>query len=125
MAGMPDLAPTVAAWAETDAPAGRDLAPLLAGKAGSTWRDALLLELPEEDGEGAAIDVSPWSAVRTAHRLYPEYATGERELYDLATDPWQLANLAGTDQPEEADLAARLGALRGCAGDRCRAVEDG
>lgn len=38
--------------------------------------------------------------------MYVRYTTGERELYDMRTDQYQLQNLAG--DPGVADLAARL-----------------
>ncbi|MGH2705802.1 MAG: hypothetical protein ACRDJ4_12120 [Actinomycetota bacterium] len=47
--------------------------------------------------------------------IYAEYDNGNRELYDLEADPWQLSNVAGNaDQAAtEAALAAQLKALRG------------
>jgi hypothetical protein len=42
---------------------------------------------------------------------YVEHATGEVELYDLRTDPWQLDNQAGS--PLYADVRARLRARLG------------
>jgi hypothetical protein len=39
--------------------------------------------------------IPTYCAVRTARHLFVAYATGERELYDLDTDPGQLDNLAG------------------------------
>jgi hypothetical protein len=54
-----------------------------------------------------------------------EYANGEREVYDMQTDPYQLQNLAATADPALlADLAARLEQLRVCAGAGCRGAED-
>jgi arylsulfatase A-like enzyme len=65
-------------------------------------------------------------AVRTERYLYAEYETGERELYDLRRDPHQLHN-AYDDAPPElvSRLQERLEALSGCAGEACRAAEDG
>ena len=63
-----------------------------------------------------------YSAVRTPDGfLYAEHRNGERELYDLNTDPYELHNLAGkpADADLEADLAQRLAALRDCAGAAC------
>ena len=54
-----------------------------------------------------------------------EYANGERELYDMQTDPYQLQNFAATADPALlADLAARLDQLRVCAAAVCRSAED-
>ncbi|HXE99688.1 MAG TPA: sulfatase [Solirubrobacterales bacterium] len=63
-----------------------------------------------------------YSAVRTADGFaYVEYRDGERELYDLNTDPYELHNLAGkpADAALELDLARHLAALRNCAGKSC------
>src|SRR5215207_955965 len=65
-------------------------------------------------------------AIRTQRYLYVEYDTGERELYDLKEDPYQLRNAyEGADPGLLRRLQERLGALRGCAGTACRVVEDG
>jgi N-acetylglucosamine-6-sulfatase len=59
--------------------------------------------------------------IRTKRYVYLEYATGERELYDLRSDPEQLVNMA--DRPEVAgiqdELATALERLRTCAGVEC------
>jgi N-acetylglucosamine-6-sulfatase len=65
-------------------------------------------------------------ALRTEEHLYVEYGTGERELYDLKTDPYQLDNVyenADTDLVRRAE--GRLAALRGCSGADCREAEGG
>lgn len=64
-----------------------------------------------------------YAAIRTERYLYVEYETGERQLYDLNTDPFQLRNLAAT-APEalRRDLADRLARLRTCAAATCRAT---
>jgi hypothetical protein len=46
-------------------------------------------------------------------------------LYDLTTDPYELANLAATADPGLlSQLSDRVGALRDCAAESCRATED-
>jgi arylsulfatase A-like enzyme len=79
-------------------------------------RDAMLLnrgaEIPNYDG------------VRTGRYMYVEYATGERELYDLRHDPDEIHNLAGTRPVLERTLAHRVALLRRCGGSGCRRVED-
>lgn len=59
--------------------------------------------------------------IRTSRYTYIENSSGERELYDLRKDPDQLRNLAGTPAADEveADLVARLAALKTCAGSSC------
>jgi hypothetical protein len=54
-----------------------------------------------------------------------EYATGERELYDLLRDPYQLENIAKRADPVLIDaLSTRLDRLLRCAAAGCRAAED-
>jgi hypothetical protein len=65
-------------------------------------------------------------AIRTEEHLYVEYGTGERELYDLKKDPYQVDNVfenTGTDLIRHTEV--RLAALRGCSGADCRAAEGG
>ncbi len=62
--------------------------------------------------------------MRTEKEVYVEYPNGEKELYDLAEDPYQLQNLAGTRSGEEATLSARLDALQNCQAEGCRTAED-
>jgi hypothetical protein len=55
-------------------------------------------------------------AIRTYRWKYIEtVGTGERELYDLSVDPYELDNLDGQSAHArtEADLARRLDKLRG------------
>jgi N-acetylglucosamine-6-sulfatase len=124
---------------------GRSLVPLLRGNAASwpTMRD-LVIEL---ERIGSPTDVGgracSYAGVRTADpsgpgTFYVEHETAvgpggvceqvdDRELYDLAADPWQESNLAyrgtgpdvleaGQPSPLEQSLAARLDQLRDCAG---------
>jgi hypothetical protein len=53
--------------------------------------------------------------IRTPDYMYAETTvTGEKELYDLAVDPYELENVAGEPQyaAAQAVLATRLDALR-------------
>jgi len=115
-----DVAPTLLDYAGGVSPCtgggrcrtvdGRSLRPLLGG--GGSW--------PADRGVLAELaqDLDEYTALRTRHRLYAEYANGARELYDLKTDPFELQNLDGDPAyaANEAKLAARLAALRQCAG---------
>lgn len=49
-----------------------------------------------------------YCGVRTRSWFYLEYGSGEEELYDLASDPWQLRNVASRPP-----AAANITALRG------------
>jgi hypothetical protein len=63
--------------------------------------------------------------IRTSSGMkYIEYGLGPRELYDLNTDPYELTNSYDATAPPKR-LATRLEALKGCAGDACRAAENG
>jgi arylsulfatase A-like enzyme len=83
-----DLAPTIAAAAGVPLPGadGRSLLPLLEGRP-DRWRHALLIEHMRGTNP-----IPTYCAVRTSRYLYAVYDTGERELYDLAADPYQLRN---------------------------------
>jgi N-acetylglucosamine-6-sulfatase len=104
-----DLTPTMAAWAGVPIPwriNGRDLTPLLANREGS-WRTEVLIEVFGSTSPGDP--EKPFSAVRTDQYVYSELMTGERELYDLAADPFQEQNIAG--DPANGALIATLKAL--------------
>ncbi len=68
----------------------------------------------------------PYRALRLSGGwVYVEYATGERELYDLNSDPYQLRNLAGSADPARLSrLSAWLADLSRCAAASCRLIED-
>jgi N-acetylglucosamine-6-sulfatase len=92
---------------------GRSLVPDLAKETTGQPRQILL-----ETGTPRA----PVRGVRTHRYVYIEHPTGERELYDLAADPDELANRADDPAMAEvrADLAQHLDRLRTCAGRTCR-----
>ena len=53
------------------------------------------------------------------------YGDGERELYDLSADPFQLDNLVRRADPLLVQLLdVRLAELMDCAGVDCREIED-
>ncbi len=66
-----------------------------------------------------------FAGLRTTDYTYVEYVTGEKELYDLKNDPYQLQNLASkADTTLLKQLSARLAELRKCAAATCRTVEN-
>jgi N-acetylglucosamine-6-sulfatase len=111
-----DLAPTILDAANALAGRtvdGRSLLPLVANPAMSISRD-LLIERGPGDGQ--------YVALRAANFLYVEHATGERELYDLRNDPYELQS-RHADPAYAAvrdDLARRLAHRRSCSGASCR-----
>jgi N-acetylglucosamine-6-sulfatase len=123
-----DLMPTFLELADAPTPEyvdGRSLVPLLSGTK-PPWRDSLLLEGYDDGFENKPYVPPDFKAIRTSDgRTYVEYETGEREMYDLRTDPHQLRSLH--DEPEraveESALSARLQALKYCSGKGCRFAE--
>lgn len=111
-----DVAPTLCEYAGCEMgpfPGGQthadglSLAGVLDGDAATLGRDALLETQP---------GTRSWNALRTTASSalgkwhYVEWATGERELYDLARDPWELQNLAGNPATQQLrdQLSVRL-----------------
>lgn len=75
-----------------------------------------------EEKAGSRTD---YGAIKTGTHKYVEYGNGERGLYDLEADPYELESLHESTGPSlVGDLKVRLAALRSCAGDECREAED-
>jgi N-acetylglucosamine-6-sulfatase len=116
-----DLAPTFADLADTQpglAVDGVSLLPIAASDTGGPSR-ALLFEVGPLTAGGPMF----LTAIRTDRWLYAEYpGTGEKELYDMLNDPFQLVSQARN--PNFASirdsLAQRLAGLRTCSGTGCR-----
>ena len=117
LAANVDLAPTILEAAGARAPWTPDGVSLF----GFMRDPSLLLErdvLIEGPGRRRGGGLR-FSGLRTTRYLYVERDTGERELYDLRRDPYELRNVAGRRRVLEARLAGRLARLRGCAGVAC------
>jgi N-acetylglucosamine-6-sulfatase len=120
-----DLAPTFAQLGEVSPPSfvdGRSLGPLLSPNPPppSRWRSAFLVEAYGNKGES----MPAYKAVRTTDHLGVKYTTGERELYDLTEDPYELQSLHETAPDElKRRLFSRFTKLRECAREGCRAAE--
>jgi arylsulfatase A-like enzyme len=119
-----DLAATFAAIGGTSLPSdGHSLLALLRGATPTDWRSAVLIEHhgpavdPADPDAQSRFSGNPttYEAMRTKRYLYVEYADGEREFYDLRTDPDELENLAATLTPGQVDtLHAELARLQDC-----------
>ncbi len=119
LVGNVDLAPTIAdlAGATPSIPQdGRSLVPLLTGADLAEWRTALLQHWGGGDSQGTNVHrpVPASYGIRTRYYRYVELVTGEKELYDLRSDPFELQNVAGRPDYSaiQADLASQLQALK-------------
>lgn len=93
-----------------------------------TVTDPDLLEPPDMDellpDTQRALAIPPYRGIRTKDYVYVEYSTGERELYDLAHDPYELTNIAASASPDLIkQLVARLNELFHCSGGTCRTAD--
>ncbi len=153
LTGNIDLAPTFVELAGATVPDfvdGRSLVSLLGSNPLPTdaWRQAFLVQhwaarTSTQSSESASGVLEPpdqptlflaqvsqaqavpeFQAIRTSDYLYVEYATGERELYDLHADPYELESLHATAGASLiTQLSGRLAGLKNCAAESCRAAE--
>ncbi len=112
---------------------GKGLVPLLRGHPAPLWRDAALVEHhgpdfaaaagPDEAQAGSG-NPSTYEALRLPQATYVEYANGEREYYDLNSDPYELTNIYPKLSPSQVDgLHSRLARLESCRGvESCQQV---
>ncbi|GAA4192780.1 sulfatase [Streptosporangium oxazolinicum] len=112
-----DLAPTILDAADATAGVtvdGRSLLPIAVDTA-SPARGIVIETGPKQSGRW-------YAGLRAPRWKYVEHSTGERELYDLQQDPYELVSVH--NDPRYATtrqaLANRLATLRTCAGDVCR-----
>jgi N-acetylglucosamine-6-sulfatase len=109
-----DLAPTIVDVANATPGLvmdGRSLIPVVQNPSIAQGRE-LLIEEPT------------FKAIRTPRYMYAEHNSGEKELYDLQNDPFELQSRhnASLYASVKAQLAARLSQLKNCAGASCRAL---
>lgn len=134
--GSPGVVPAPAGWRQayllehwTDASTVEDrsgagqLEPDDPDQGGATPGDQPEPTVPPS-GPVAPGKIPEFHGLRVAGYTYVEYTTGEKELYNLSQDPYELNNLAQSADPALlATLHQRLDALRDCAGDACRQAE--
>ena len=108
-----DLAPTIVETANANPGLimdGRSLIPMA--------------QLPGiEAGRELLIEEPTFAGIRTERYMYAEHRNGEKELYDLTIDPFEMRSRHDLPAyaPVMAQLAARLHELQNCAGASCRA----
>jgi N-acetylglucosamine-6-sulfatase len=155
LVGNIDLAPTFAAMAGAATPSfvdGRSFLALAADPSRTVgWRDAYLVEhwkeIDQTNRQGAPLEpgdidqggvivpartskaslstIPEYHAVRTVRYLYVEYSTGERELYDLGNDPYEVHNLVLSARTALLKvLSSEVAALKDCKAASCRRAED-
>ena len=105
---------------------GKSLLPLLRGDPAPNWRNAALVEHHGPDFAAAAGpdaaqlgsgNPPTYEALRLQHSIYVEYANGEREYYDLRSDPYELTNTYSTLSASKVNaLHAQLARLASCSG---------
>lgn len=133
LVGNVDLAPTILEIAGAVSPKpldGRSLL-ALARDPGLEPRRSLLHETggqrfvrridQDVTGNPPIRDLRSYRAIRTNRWLYVEYRGGQRELYDLDQDPYQLESLHRSKAYArlQARLARRLARLARCVGPAC------
>ena len=121
-----DFFPTFTTLADIPTPSyvdGRSLEPVIKGNS-TAWRSAILLEAAERHSYDRRPVPGYYGILTSDGRKYLEYASGHRELYNLAADPYEISNDYNSAAPPS-DLATRLQALKVCAGDTCHQAEGG
>jgi len=102
-----DLCPTILDLAECPKPEfldGKSFAELLPDPESQdqqSWRDPVLLENWQIKRNRVDYLPGTYSALRYHDKLYVEWATGDREFYDLKCDPYELKNAYGSLTNEE------------------------
>jgi arylsulfatase A-like enzyme len=119
LVGNIDLAPTVLDLTGARRPAsvdGRSFLPVLRDPSKGRERQLLIESY-----------MPPWKGVRDGRYMYAERPSGDRELYDLGEDPYQLESVHADPayRPVRDRLAAELRRLEDCSGDSCRPAGGG
>ncbi len=115
-----------------------DIAPTLAALAGATLGAASGQSLLSEEERSVVLlenrpaAAVPYRALRSKDWLYVEWETGERDLYDYRSDPFELDNVlaeweghspTATDLDRAGIFHERLARLATCSAHTCRTFE--
>jgi N-acetylglucosamine-6-sulfatase len=137
-----DLAPTFAEWASVIPPSfvdGRSLEPLLKKSLPrpGDWREGILIEhKPGPEPHMSWFEkhlfqmkekphLTAYEAVRSGQHLFVQYQSGEREFYDLVSDPDELHNIVAKVDPRIIKrYSLWLDQLKKCKAATCRKAED-
>lgn len=90
---------------------GRSMLPVITGS--EPGYDSTLIQAGSGDAEWS------WRGVRDKQWTYVAHTSGEHEVYDRLTDPFELNNVYGSDPALEEQLQARLDELETCSGAAC------
>jgi N-acetylglucosamine-6-sulfatase len=130
-----DLRPTFSELAGARVPRsvdGHSLVSLLHGGGGNAWRRSALVEHHGPDHVRGDPDLPPpgsgnpasYEALRTGEAVYVEYRNGQREYYNLASDPNERHNTyRRLSHQQRSRLHAALGAAKACGGSGCWAAQ--
>jgi arylsulfatase A-like enzyme len=123
LVGNHDIAPTIADMANIEPPAfvdGRSVIPL-ATTAATAWPRTAILSIREPDRDPP----HRWDVLRMPTEKYIRFENGEREYYDLESDPYEVESDPGSIPPKtQAYWEQRLKILGACSGAECRTAED-
>ena len=125
-----DLLPTIAELARIPIPDfvdGRSLVPLLSSDPlpFSRWRNVCIVELGRLKQWSHGVPPPGYKLLRARNFKYIEYDTGEKEFYDLKSDPDEFLNIYRDLNPEQKKmLQLRLHQLGICSKNKCREIED-
>ena len=123
LVGNHDIAPTLADMGNAPTPDFVDGRPVLLLAQGNvtTWPRTAILSERETN-----LEAPPrWQVLRMRGEKYVRFENGEKEYYDLASDPYEVhSNPETVDQAIRDDWERRLGDLHRCKGIGCRAAEN-
>lgn len=94
------------------------------------WRNCFLVTRGTQVGAlqevgDAATGTVAFSGLRCTGFTYVEWKSGNREFYDLNSDPWQLQNISSSLTVDQLSaLSVHLHELASCSGTRCQYIEN-